>query len=247
MGKKLLITLVTVCAVAVVFFAALSPSSIHRDTPRELPWTMPDYRGAKSGWEVGDDGRVHAWVEHFFLQDVSPAMVSWFYRYLPISTLTVGGVQYPLYHFFHPTEHGRLRVLEPASDASVGMGLGAVIEREEWFGDFDSRGAARIVEYSDAGFLAVPQALGLSIGEVRHQFVAKNGGTAYRVDTVIGTEAPVIGALLNAYLRSQVFHPAMLEQWQRHQIEEVSTLAFLLPVIYPQRGQGNTDFVWGEN
>lgn len=247
MARKLLIALLCLFALGVLLGAVLSPSAIPRDEPRTLPWVLPDYRQAKSGWEIGEDGRIHAWVEHFYLADVSPAMVSWFYRYLPISTLQVDGREFPLYHFFHPTEHGRLYVVEPAKDGSVGMGLGAVISREEWFGAFDSRGAAQIVEYSDAGFLAVPQALGLDIGEVRHQFVGKDGGTAYRVDTIIGSELPVLGSLLNWYLRTQVFHPKMLVQWQRHQIEEVSTLAFLLPQIYPQRAQGNTAFVWHDN
>lgn len=250
MAKKFFVACSVICLLVLLFAAVVlpvvSPAAITRDAPRELPWTMPDFRAAKSGWEIGEHGRIHAWVEHFFLPDISPAMVSWFYRYLPISTLNVRGRDYPLYHFFHPTEHGTLRVLEPATDGSPGMGLGALIQREEWFGDFDSRGAARIVAYSDAGFVAVPVALGLDIGEVRHQFVAREGGTAYRVDTVIGSELPIIGALLNRYLRTQVFHPAMLKQWQRHQIEEVSTLAFLLPQLYPQRGEGNTGFVWRE-
>ena len=119
------------------------------------------------------------------------------------------------------------------------MSAGALIEREEWFGPFDSRGAARIVEFSDRGMLAVPVFAGVEIGSVRHTFEAVDGGTAYRVDAVIGSELPVVGGLLNLYLRKQVFHPAMLEQWRRHQVEEVSSLQFFLPEIYAQRGQGN--------
>lgn len=213
----------------------LSPASIVRDEPRNLPWTLPDYRGAQSHWEIGDDGRIHTWVEHFFLEDISPAMVSWFYRHLPISSVRYQGEILPLYHFFHPTEHGTLRLLLPASDGTQGMGIGAVIEREEWFGLFDSRGTARIAEFSDAGFLAIPEVVGFKIGEVRHQFTAVNGGTAYRVDTVLGSQLPVVGTLLNWYLRTQVFHPQMIRQWQRHQIEEVSSLQFFLPQIYVQK------------
>jgi len=221
-----------------------SPSPIPRDAPRQLPYTLPDYRSAKTGWEIQEDGRIYTWVEHFFLDDITPAQVVWFYRFLPVASIRYNEDVFPLYHFFHPTEHGRLRVAEPATDGSPGMGLGAVVERDEWFGEFDSRGAARIVEYSDAGFLAIPEAFGLKIGEVRHQLKAQPGGTAYRVDTVIGSTIPLLGGALNWYLRTQVFHPQMLAQWQRHQVEEVSTLQFLLPVIYPQRGDGNTEFVW---
>lgn len=247
MARKWAVLVVAVVLLACGALALLSPAPLTRDEPRSLPFELADYRSAKSGWDIDDEGRIHAWVEHLFLTDVTPAMVSWFYRHLPISTLRYRGTQYPLYHFFHPTEHGRLRVVEPATDGTVGMGLGALIEREEWFDEFDSKGAARIVEYSDAGFLAIPQALGLTIGEVRHQFYPENGGTRYRVDTIIGSRLPLVGPALNWYLRTQVFHPQMLAQWQRHQIEEVSTIVYLVPQIYPQRGEGVRDFVWLEN
>ncbi len=70
-------------------------------------------------------------------------MLAWWYRQLPVSSVEVGGVRYPFYHVFHPTEHGRIRVLEPATDGKAGMGVGALVEREEWFGPFDSKGAGR--------------------------------------------------------------------------------------------------------
>lgn len=225
------------CAVA-LGLALLAPERIARDAPRDLPWVLPDYRLANTHWEIGEDGRIYSQVEHFFLHDISPKMVSWFYRYLPISTIDYKGVTYPAYHIFHPTEHGTIRLLEPASDGSPGMGLGSMVEREEWFGIYDSRGAARIVEYSDTGFLAIPEVAGIPMGEVRHTFRAVDGGTAYRVDAVIGSKLPVLGPLLNYYLRHWVFHPKMLEQWQRHQLEEVASLQFFLTKLYAQRNNG---------
>jgi hypothetical protein len=72
-----------------------------------------------------------------------------------------------------------------------------MVAREEWFGLYDSRGAARIVEYSDTGFLAIPAVAGIPIGEVRPTFQAEDGGTRYRVDAVIGSTLPALGTLLN--------------------------------------------------
>ena len=235
MVKRLSFIMITGVVSLGLALAVIAPQPIVRDAPRELPWVLPDYRLATTHWAIGDDGRIHAEVEHFFLQGISPKMVSWFYRYLPISTIDYRGSTLPLYHIFHPTEHGTLRLLEPASDGSAGMGQGSVIEREEWFGKYDSRGAARIVEYSDAGFLAIPEVAGIQIGTVRHTFQQAEGGTKYRVDTVIGSTLPVLGPLLNWYLRNKVFHPKMLEQWQRHQLEEVASLQFFLPELYAQR------------
>lgn len=241
----------TVVAVLLLAFTGLGlllkpvllPPSLVRDAPRVLPWQLPDYRQATASWRVAPDGRIHSQVQHFFLRDISPQMVAWFYRQLPISTVDYQGVRYPLYHIFHPTEHGRVRVLEPAADARPGMGEGALVEREEWFGPFDSRGAARLLEFSDTGMLAQPQVLGLSIGRVRHSFRARDNGTVYQVDTVIGSTVPVLGSVINWYLRERVFHPAMLEQWQRHQIEEVASLQFFLPDLYRQRGEEGNHYV----
>ena len=56
---------------------------------------------------------------------------------------------------------------------------------------------------------------------------------------MIGSDLPVLGVAINYYLRTRVFHPAMMEQWQRHQVEEVASLQFFLPELYSQRGRGN--------
>jgi hypothetical protein len=217
----------------------LTPAPLKRDAPRDLPWQLPDYRLAKTSWTVGDNGRIHAQVEHFFLADISPGMVAWFYQQLPISTVELQGKTLPLYHIFHPSEHGTLRVVQPAPNGAPGMALGAVISRDEWFGPYDSRGAARIVEFSDNGMLAIPEIAGMPFGEVRHSFKAENGGTTYRVDTVIGSDFPVLGRLLNLYLRTRVFHPKMIDQWQRHQLQEVASLQFFLRELYAQKESGN--------
>ena len=148
----------------------LTPAPLVRDAPRDLPWQLPDYRLATTSWTVGNQGRIHAQVEHFFLADISPAMVAWFYQQLPISTVELRGDTLPLYHIFHPSEHGTLRVDQPAPDGTPGLAIGAVIARDDWFGSYDSRGAARIAECSDNGMLAIPAIAGMPIGEVRHSF-----------------------------------------------------------------------------
>ena len=219
-------------------FKPLIPGPLYRDPPRDLPWELPDYRGAETEWHVAQDGRIHNRVEHFFLSGITPQMLAWFYRQLPEAEVEYRGVVYPLYHIFHPTEHGRLRVLEPAADGRPGMAVGALVEREEWFGPYDSRGAARIAEFSPAGFLALPQVSGFSLGEVRHSFEGSQRGTTYRVEAIIGSDIPLLGVAINYFVRTWVFHPEMLAQWQRHQVEEVSSLQFFLPALYAQRDTG---------
>ncbi len=227
--------LVASAALIALLLWLMLPPPIERDPPRDLPWTLPDYRAANTQREVDKDGLIHASVEHFYLPNITPAMVAWFYQVLPTATVEMKGTIYPLYHLFHPTEHGRIRVQHPAASGLPGMTQGATIYREEWFGPYDSRGAALMTEFSDQGMLALAKFGGITIGEIRHSYREVDGGTQYRVDAVIGSRLPLLGSAINYLLRTWVFHPDMIRQWQRHQIEEVSSLNFFLPQIYAQR------------
>ncbi|QFU76527.1 hypothetical protein EY643_13140 [Halioglobus maricola] len=230
--------LLVVALIAAPLAWAFWPQALYRDPPRQLPWELPDYREASRSWQVDENGLIQAHVEHFFLQDISPQMVSWFYQVLPVSTIAYRGETIPLYHIFHPTEHGRIRVLEAAADGAEGMGQGALIEREEWFGPYDSRGRARLREFSSTGMVAIPEFAGLAMGRIEHRFEQRQSGTYYTVTSTIGSDLPVVGAVLNYYIRNFMFHPAMMEQWQRHQVEEVASLQFFLRALYLQRGEG---------
>lgn len=238
MAVRAFIAIGLLCAILLLAWA-MNPAPLYRDAPRDLPWQLPDASRAGTHWELTSDGRIHNSVHHFFLRDITPQMVSWFYRQLPIASVVFKGQTYPLYHLFHPTEHGRLSVLQAANDGLPGMGPGAIVDREEWFGPYDSKGKARIAEFSAEGMLAIAEVAGIAIGHIQHTFIAVDGGTDYRVDAVIGSQLPLVGPAINLYLRTQVFHPEMMVQWQRHQIEEVASLQFFLPALYAQRENGS--------
>ena len=217
----------------------LPQPAVKRDPPRQLPWTVPDHRLAEKGYEYLPDGRIRVITHHLPLPGVTPAMLAWFYQQLPISTVDLDGTNYPLYHLFHATEHGRLWVVEPAPDGTPGMARGAVIERHEWFGEYDRQGKALISEFSDQGMTALAHAAGLQIGVVEHRYSVENGETRYTVTATIGSELPVVGWLLNRYLSDRLFTEPMLAEWMRHQVEEVGVLPYFLPQLYRQRGEGN--------
>jgi len=77
-----------------------------------------------------------------------------------------------------------------------------------------------------------PEIIGLQFGEITHSFEATNFGTQYRVSSKIGSELPIIGPILNYYIRNKIFPQPMLKEWLRHQVEEVSSLSFFLANIY---------------
>jgi hypothetical protein len=209
------------------------------DAPRTLPWTVPDYRPAQAQHSVLPDGRIRIEITHLPLTGIRPEMVAWWYQKLPISTVEIMGVRYPFYHVFHPTEHGRIRVVEPARDGTPGMGVGALVEREEWFGPFDSKGAGRVTQFTSSGMVVVPEVAGLAFGEIQHVFLATPTGTQYRVVSTIGVQWPVIGGAVNALIRHAMYPEAMLQQWERHQIEEVGMLQHFLAALYNSKPQGD--------
>ena len=223
----------------ILAFWLYQPEPLQRDPPRQLPWALPDHHLATKRVEYTANGRLQIQVDHALLPGITPAMVAWFYRVLPISTIEYQGLTYPLYHFFHPTEHGTIWIAEPASDGRPGMGQGAVVARDEWFGPYDSRGAARLTSFSEAGMVAEAQVAGIQFATLQHNFTAADGGTRYRLEAHIGADVPLLGALLNLYLRTQVYHPDMVNEWLRHQVEEVGSLPFFLPQIYAQRNPEN--------
>jgi len=166
-------------------------------------------------------------------------MLAWWYRVLPLSEVEFDGALRPMYHLFHPYEHGRIWVEAPAADGQPGVGAGGVVARYEWFGPYDSEGAARVIELSPRRFVTRPTMAGVTFGEIRHDWAASAQGATYTVDTIIGVDWPVVGPWVNALLRRYVFSEGMLREWKRHQVEEVGLLPHFLPTLYAQRNDRN--------
>jgi hypothetical protein len=216
--------------------AACGMSSIEHDTPRTFPWPVPDVSAGNAHHDTLPDGRLVLDIEHLPLPGITPAMLAWWYQVLPISEVDIDGVRYPFYHLFHLSEHGRVWVAEPASDARPGMGVGALVKRQEWFGPYDSQGAGRITAFDERGMTVRPEVMGLWLGEITHRFEATPKGAIYRVHSEIGVTWPIIGSPVNALLRHSTFTDAMRREWARHQLEEVAMLRYFLPALYAQRG-----------
>ena len=236
-GLALVLLVIPIVLRWVVFRPA--HSHLH-DPPRHIPWSLPDATQAVTAHEVLPDGRIHLTIEHRPLPGVTPAMLAWWYRVLPLGQVEFDGAVRPLYHLFHPTEHGRIWIEEPAADGRPGVGAGGVVARFEWFGPFDSEGAARVIELSPSRFVTRPKLAGVSVGEIRHTFGASPKGALYSVDTIIGVDWPVVGPWVNSFLRRSTFSEPMLREWERHQVEEVGLLPHFLPALYAQRNDRNT-------
>ncbi len=215
------------------------PVNPQHDPPRNIPWPLREVSKAVTAHEILPDGRIHLTIEHRPLPGVTPEMLAWWYRVLPLGKVQFDGAMRPLYHLFHPTEHGRIWVKEAAADGRPGVGAGGVVARYEWFGPYDSEGAARVIELSSRRFETRPTMAGMYFGTIRHDWGVAPQGATYTVDTVIGVDWPLVGPLVNALLRRFVFSDGMLREWTRHQVEEVGLLPNFLPALYAQRNDRN--------
>jgi hypothetical protein len=207
----------------------------HHDTPRQLPWTEIDISQASHELSVLDNGQIQLVIKHQPLINITPEMVSWFYRNLPISKIQYQGNTLPWYHIFHPTEHGQIEVLEQGNNEKVGMSEGALVQRFEWFGDYDSKGKGRIIAMDDNLMHVKPEMFGQHFGDIRHEFRQQPWGTEYVLTSVIGSESGFLSPLINSYVRNIKFPPEMLKQWIRHQKQEVASLNYFLPKLYQQK------------
>jgi hypothetical protein len=215
------------------------PTNPRHDPPRRLRWPLRDVAEASTSHAVLPDGRIRLRIEHRSLPGVTPEMLAWWYRVLPISRVKFDGAVRPMYHLFHPFEHGRIWVEQPAADGRPGVGAGGVVARYEWFGPYDSKGSARVIELSPRRFVTRPAIAGFTIGEIRHEWGNSPQGATYTVESTIGVDWPIVGPWVNALLRRRVFSEGMLREWQRHQVEEVGLLPHFLPALHAQRNDRN--------
>ena len=245
---KKIVYLVFFIFLLIVAFWFKSLSIFEHEPPRELPWTLPNYKQAKTSVEILDDGRIKISIEHLPLIGIKPKMIAWFYQKLPVSTVEISEHVYSWYHIFHPSEHGVITVKENANNGLEGMGIGALVYRQEWFGIYNSKGTGRIIEFSEQGMVAKPELLGMHFGEIKHSFTQKtftslNGiqelGTQYNIDSTIGSDLPVLGLVINYFIRKKMFSEVMINEWLRHQVEEVASLQFFLRELYRTKPQGN--------
>ena len=204
-------------------------------SPRDLPWQLPDFQDAKVNMDTLDNGQIHIRIEHLPLDSISPKMVSYFYKVLPVSTVSLNGRHMPLYHIFHPTEHGEIWVEEAALNGETGMANGALIKRKEWFGPFNSKGGGRVLALDEYRLQVRPEMFGLYFGLITHSFEPVGKGTRYTLESIIGSDLPVVGPLINFYIRKKMFSPEMLKHWARHQVQEVSSLRFFAAQLFEQQ------------
>jgi len=215
-------------AITVLFF--LPRPEFELAKPRDFGWPLTSLRDDMYRVQIRPGGKLEIVLQHDLLPGITPSMLAWWYQQLPLRTYTAGATTHSYYHLFHPSEHGVIKVLEQGD--KPGISKGALITRRERFGDYYSEGQARVISLDSQGMVVSPEIAGLHFGRIEHRFTATPNGTRYSVHAVLGSDLPLLGPLVNLYIRTRLFPEPVLKEWMRHQVEEVGSLPYFLPGLY---------------
>jgi hypothetical protein len=208
--------------------------SPERSSAVPVAFTMKAASTAHTSLSSLPDGRVRFRIEHDLIRGVTPEMLMWFYENFPTAEVEVGGVVYPLYRIWHPSDHISAEVISAAPSGRPGLSEGAKVHIREFVGDavLDIIGT---VDRRDAGGTRLLRFLGpLEFGRLEHDFQATDEGVRVISTGTLGSTAPVLGSLLNFASRRFASEERMKPMF-RHMIEEFGNFEFFLRDLWLQR------------
>ncbi len=197
--RIIMIILIVVPLLIIGAMFSLPLPSFVIEPARPVFWSYPDMSTAKFTTFISSEGKLKIELHHSLLKGITPPMLFWWYKHLASGKATIGAQEYTYYHLFHLSEHGQMHIISPATDGSIGMGVGAVVYRQEKFGSYFSKGQARIEKFDLTGFIVTPIIGPLSLGKIEHRFLEVDGGTNYSVFTELGSDAPIIGPIIGIF------------------------------------------------
>jgi DAPG hydrolase-like protein len=203
--------------------------------PLPITWEMKEVSTAETAVEELPGGRVEYRIEHELLRDVTPEMLTWWFRHFPAARLEWKGTLVSMYRVWHPRDHILVRVLRRSRTGAPGVSAGAKIAIMERLGPRTGRTVARVRQMDETGLRLVVRRGFFRVADLHHTFTRTPEGTLYRSRLVIGTAAPLVGRAVNALIRRWAFTPEVGEAWLKHNVEEVGNFQFFLPRVYAQR------------
>lgn len=190
---------------------------------------------ARTTQALDASGRLVLTIEHDTLRGVSPAMLRWWFENLG-HEMSFEGRTYPRYLLWHPRDHIHWELARRAPDG--GSGQGAYFRIVEAFAAnpaYYVDSTEYVEKLDDEGISLVKRIAGLEVFRLEHRFGAVPQGASYRSRMVVGVSSRALGWAFNHWLRPVVFSDAMGSAWLAHNVEEVSMLENLLPLLYAAR------------
>lgn len=139
-----------------------------------------------------------------------------------------------MYRIWHPLDHIRVRVLQPAPDGSPGFSKGAVVEINERTIE-PERFVTKVAQMDVTGITLIARKGPIQFGNLHHTFTGTPEGTLYQSRLVVGSMVPILGKILTTVVKKRIFTPEMGRAWFKHNIEEVGNFEFFLPGLYAEQ------------
>ena len=184
---------------------------------------MKPLSSARTQETVLPDGRVRLHIEHEVLRGVTPQMLVWWWRNLS-GEMELNGRSYARYLIWHPIDHIHFELAKRLPDGSVGPG--AVFHIVEALGaDMQNLIDARLHlrELDEKGAIVEVRPAGLTVAQIRGQFLPKEAGTQVISSMTLG----VAGwwTELNRWMLDRFFPRSRRNAWLKHSVEEVPSLS----------------------
>lgn len=213
--------------------------------PLDIPWIRKPLESARSGFEILPDGRIHCWIEHEIIRNVTPKMLVWWFGNLE-GDMMFDGRRLSRYRVWHPRDHVVIEYSRRNADGSAGVG--STIHLTEMLGanpDYLVDVHSDVIRLDEGGFSHRPRVFGLRAAAMDYTFRETDGGTIYHNSLTVGLTG-VLGRILNPLIRRFVFDEARGHSWIVHNIEEVGNFESFLPRLYAEEelvrsGQGDLD------
>ena len=201
---------------------------------------------------AGPHGRRRITIDHRPLAGVTPAMLLDWFTHLG-ETMTYGGRTVDRYRAWHPIDHIRWELWQPAP--AGGAGEGARFHMVEAFGarrEYLVEEIARVEKLDDTGIRLVLRTAGIPVFQLEHTWSAGTDGAHYVTVMDLGVRSSLL-APVNRVIRRR-FPDDKAHAWVKHNIEEVGQLEYLLPQLLSsgepkpaQRAQAGDNAPCGEH
>jgi len=201
--------------------------------PLKVDWEMRDVSSAETAYNVLDDGRVEALIDHKLLRGVTAKMLVWWFQNFPVTpdspgTMVYRGETILMYRIWHPRDHIRVQVMRQAPDGAPGLSTGARAVINERIGSRIATLHPRVAKMDEEAICLQMMVGPLQVAELLHSFTEEPEGTVYRSRLLVGPCIPIIGGLL----ARRLFPPRRAQEWFEHNVEEVGNLPHFLPKLY---------------
>ncbi len=201
---------------------------------------MKPLSSAEHSVEVLPDGRLCARIHHEPMKGVTAQMLRWWFENIDGFTRFNGrdfsGAPVPVYRLWHPYDHIQVSWARRKHDDSGRVTAGSIFRIEE---NLDGRLPVRAkvwISRFDDGACNFDLRLGglISVGHLLHEYADTEDGCSFYTEMVLGSSMPLIGPLLNRFVRYRVGGEEFLRTWIAHNIEESGETEKFVPRLYEQ-------------